>query len=73
MGHDRYEILIEPAPVGDGGGFYAIVPDLPGCVSDGETPDKARANALGAIADWIAAAEELGRVVPEPSGGRLFA
>ena len=38
-----YPVLIEPLPVEDGGGFVATVPDLPGCMSDGETPEEALA------------------------------
>jgi hypothetical protein len=30
-------VIIEPLPQDDGGGFVALVPDLPGCMSDGET------------------------------------
>lgn len=28
----EYAILVEPRPAADGGGFTAIVPDLPGCM-----------------------------------------
>ena len=48
-----YPVLIEPLPVEDGGGFVATVPDLPGCMSDGETPEEE--------------AHELDRSVPQPS------
>jgi predicted RNase H-like HicB family nuclease len=37
-------VIIEPLSGEDGGGFAAIVPDLPGCMSDGETPEAALAN-----------------------------
>lgn len=62
-----YAILIEPLPPGDGGGFAATVPDLPGCMSDGETPEEALANVRDAIAAWIEEAHALGRTVPKPS------
>ena len=45
----------------------AIVPDLPGCKSDGDTAEEALSDALDAIECWIEAAEEMGRPVPEPS------
>jgi antitoxin HicB len=51
----------------DGGGFVATVPDLPGCMSDGETPEAALANVRDAVAAWIEEAQALGRIVPEPS------
>ena len=34
----------------DGGGYLAYVPDLPGCVSDGETEAEALANLQAAVA-----------------------
>lgn len=64
--HD-YEVDIRPLSGEDGGGFTAIVPDLPGCRSDGETPHEALTNAYDAIACWIEAAQDLGRAVPAPS------
>ncbi len=62
-----YSILVEPLPAEDGGGFVATVPDLPGCMSDGETPEEALANVRDAVAAWIEEARALGRPVPEPS------
>jgi predicted RNase H-like HicB family nuclease len=67
MGRLDYPILIEPLAPEDGGGFIATVPDLPGCMSDGETPEEALANVRDAVAAWIEEARALGRVVPEPS------
>jgi len=61
-----YEVAIRPLSDPDGGGFAAIVPELPGCRSDGETPHEALSNAYDAIACWIEAVAELGRTVPEP-------
>jgi predicted RNase H-like HicB family nuclease len=43
------------------------VPDLPGCMSDGETPEEALANVRDAVAAWIEEAHELGRSVSQPS------
>ena len=36
-----YAVMIAPLSAEDGGGFLATVPDLPGCMSDGETPEEA--------------------------------
>jgi antitoxin HicB len=63
----RYPITIRPLTDAEGGGFLAFAPDLPGCMSDGETPAEALANVYDAIACWIEGAEELGHPVPEPS------
>ncbi|HSI41703.1 MAG TPA: type II toxin-antitoxin system HicB family antitoxin [Xanthobacteraceae bacterium] len=63
----QYPFVVEPLPPEDGGGFIAIVPDLPGCISDGETPQDAARNVQDAIAAWIEAAGDLGHDVPKPS------
>ncbi len=61
-----YRIEIQPLSDEDGGGFVATVPDLPGCMSDGETHAEALENALDAIECWLAAASRLGREIPAP-------
>lgn len=63
----QYPVLIEPLSEEDGGGFLATVPDLPGCMSDGASPEEAIVNVQDAIASWIEAARDLGHVVPRPS------
>jgi antitoxin HicB len=63
----EYPVLIEPLSAEDGGGFLATVPDLPGCASDGETPEEALANVRDAVEAWIEEARGLGRAVPAPS------
>jgi predicted RNase H-like HicB family nuclease len=67
MSTTDYAVTIRPLPPADGGGYIALVLDLPGCTSDGETPEEALANAQDAIACWIEAAHELGRPVPKPT------
>lgn len=62
-----YPVIVAPLSVEDGGGFVATVPDLPGCMSDGETPEEALTNVQDAIATWVEAANDLGRPVPAPS------
>lgn len=62
-----YPVLIEPLPPEEGGGFVAVAPDLPGCMSDGETPEEALRNIQDAIAEWIDEAQALSRPVPPPS------
>ena len=62
----RYHITLRPLSAADGGGWLAEVPELPGCMSDGETPQEAVENVMDAIACWIEAAEEDGRPVPAP-------
>lgn len=67
MSELKYPVIVQPLSQEDGGGFLATVPDLPGCMSDGETPEEALANIRDAIEAWIEAARDLGRRVPEPS------
>jgi antitoxin HicB len=62
----EYAVMVQPLSEEMGGGYYAQVPDLPGCMSDGDTPQEAFANAQDAIASWIEAAHEVGRAVPKP-------
>jgi antitoxin HicB len=62
-----YAIVVQPHAEDDGGGFVATVPDLLGCMSDGETPQEALHQVQDAIATWIEAAEDMGRAIPEPS------
>lgn len=62
-----YPVLIEPLPPEEGGGFLATVPDLPGCMSDGESAEDALSNVKAAIAEWIEEARVLGRTIPPPS------
>ena len=62
-----YAVIIEPLAAEDGGGFVATVPDLPGCISDGDTPEAALSSVRDAINAWIEEARALGRPVPVPS------
>lgn len=64
--HD-YPILIEKLPPEDGGGYIALVPDLPGCMSDGDTREDAARAVADAITAWIEEAVALGRSIPAPS------
>lgn len=63
----EYPIVIEALSPEDGGGFIATVPDLPGCMSDGETREVAARNVDDAIASSIDEAAEMGRQIPAPS------
>jgi antitoxin HicB len=54
----EYAVRIERLADADGGGYLATVPDLPGCMSDGETPEEALKNIREAIESWVEAAKE---------------
>jgi predicted RNase H-like HicB family nuclease len=62
-----YPVHIRPLSQSGGGGYLATVPDLPECMSDGETSAEALANVHEAIAAWKDRAEKMGRPVPQPS------
>ncbi|RLA69643.1 MAG: type II toxin-antitoxin system HicB family antitoxin [Epsilonproteobacteria bacterium] len=51
----------------------AEVPELPGCMADGETYQKALSSAEQIIQEWIETARELGRSIPEPKGRLAYA
>ena len=53
--------------------FIAEVPELPGCMADGETRREALVNVEVVIQEWIKTAKELGRPVPEPKGRLVYA
>jgi len=62
----EYAVVVEPLSAEDGGGFLATVPDLPGCMSDGDTEFEAIQNAQDAIQCWLEAARENHQPIPEP-------
>jgi predicted RNase H-like HicB family nuclease len=68
-----YEIDVRPLAEELGGGYVAIVPELPGCMSDGETPEEALSGAYDAVDCWIAEAVRMGRDVPQPAPALRYA
>ena len=67
----RYKIILYWS--GDDETFIAEVPELPGCMADGETYREAIENVEAVMAEWIETAKELGRPIPTPKGRLLFA
>jgi predicted RNase H-like HicB family nuclease len=53
--------------------FIAGVPELPGCVADGETHEEVLSNLETIIDEWIETAQELRRPIPAPKGRLMFA
>ena len=60
-----YKLEITPDPYE--GGFVAGYPDLPGCLTCGDTMEEVMENALDAKKEWIEAALEDGTTINEPS------
>ena len=67
----KYEIIIFWSE--EDGAYIAEVPELPGCMADGETPRQALDHGEVVIAEWIEVAKELGREIPVPRGRLKFA
>ncbi|MGI6217056.1 MAG: type II toxin-antitoxin system HicB family antitoxin [Coriobacteriales bacterium] len=66
---DEYMELFYPIQIvedSDEGGYVASYPDLPGCITVGETPEGALINAEDARREWFTAAIEEGVEIPEP-------
>lgn len=63
----EYPFTVRPLSDEDGGGYLVEYPDLPGCMSDGETIDEAVTNGADAVRCWVGAMREAGRPVPPPS------
>ena len=67
----RYELIIYWSE--DDNTFVVEVPELPGCMADGQTYAEAVKNAEEIINEWIETARKLGRPIPEPRGKLAYA
>ena len=65
----RYPVVLVPE---EEGGYTAMIPDLPGCLSVGETPEEALAMIEDARRLWIETAYEHGEEIPLPSTERVY-
>ena len=54
----------------DDNAFIVEVPELPGCMADGKTPNEAYENAKLVIKEWIDTAHAAGREIPAPVFGQ---
>lgn len=66
----QYAMVIDQLDDESGGGFIAFCPDLPGCISDGETAEEALANLKDAMACWIEVQLERGIELPDSGWAR---
>jgi len=67
----KYELIVYWSK-GDGR-FVVEVPELAGCMADGETYDQAVQNAQIIISEWIETANSLDREIPQPRGRLAYA
>ncbi len=62
----KYSIVLKELPAEDGGGWIAEIPDLPGCMSDGETPQQAIESIEDAKIAWLETALKRKQHIPLP-------
>lgn len=67
----NFEIIIYWSE--DDKSFIAEVPELAGCMADGQTYVEAVQNAEIVINEWVETAKQLGRPVPQPKGKLIYA
>ncbi|MFW6368612.1 MAG: type II toxin-antitoxin system HicB family antitoxin [Spirochaetota bacterium] len=67
----EYELIIYRSD--EDQSFVVEVPELSGCMADGESYEDAVANARRVIEKWIETARELGRPIREPKGRLMYA
>lgn len=58
---DKYQFTVRPLSADEGGGYLVEYPDIPGCMSDGETIQEAIANGREALRDCLEVFRESGR------------
>jgi len=67
----RYEVIIYWSE--EDNAYIAEVPELPGCMADGATYEKALKNVEVIIDEWIETAKSMGREIPVPKGRLVYA
>lgn len=68
----RYPFLMSILPPEEGGGYLIEFPDLPGCMSDGETIEETIENGKDAVFCWIETAKDFGDEIPQPGSADVF-
>ncbi|HEY4361805.1 MAG TPA: type II toxin-antitoxin system HicB family antitoxin [Bryobacteraceae bacterium] len=64
---NSYPFTIRPLSEEDGGGFAIEYPDLPGCISDGSTPEEALKQGADAVKAYLLSCAKHGDPIPKPS------
>jgi antitoxin HicB len=63
---EEYPFTIQPLSDEDGGGYLIEFPDVPGCMSDGDTPEDAITNGRDALKACLLTVKEFGDAIPQP-------
>jgi predicted RNase H-like HicB family nuclease len=66
-----YDVFIEPISVEADNGYAAVVAGLPGCMSDGDTPEEAMDRVGHAIDSWLAMAARIRHADPFSGQGLI--
>jgi antitoxin HicB len=61
-----YPFTVHPLAKEEGGGYLIEFPDLPGCISDGETPEDAIHNGQDALKGYLLTLKEFDMPAPRP-------
>jgi antitoxin HicB len=65
MNAPKNRVELRQLTADEGSGWLASFPDLPGCMSDGDTPEEALHNAVEAESAWLAANDKWGKAKAE--------
>ena len=63
---NSYPFTIRPLAEDEGGGFMIEYTDLPGCVSDGDTPEAAILQGRNAVKAYLLSCAKHGDPIPKP-------
>jgi antitoxin HicB len=62
----KYPFEISHLSDEEGGGYLISFPDLPGCISDGDSIEEAINNGIDAMNSWLETAQEFNDPISEP-------
>ena len=62
----KYPFEIRQLSEEEGGGYLISFPDLPGCISDGDTIEEAIKSGMDAMNSWLETAKEFNDPIPGP-------
>jgi predicted RNase H-like HicB family nuclease len=68
---NKYEIIIFWSE--DDNAYIAEVPELPGCMADGNSYNEVLENIQIVMQEWIDMAKSINRSIPEPKGRLKYA
>ena len=67
----KYEVILYWS--NEDNSYIAEVPELDGCMADGETMAEALENIHTVMEEWIETAQIMGKDIPEPKGKLAYA